>query len=303
VDITEKLPRILGLCTGYGGLETGIERVVGKCTRLAYVEIEAFAVANLVNKMETGQMDPVPIWTDIKTFPVFQFHGMVDILTAGYPCQPFSCAGKQLGERDPRHLWPHIRRIISECHPEWCFFENVEGHIRNGLREVLTDLVDLGYSVEGPRKDPTWGLFSASEVGAPHQRKRVFILARRFNKDVRNPDGNKMANSDSSGLSYRGRKITQEALGMGESVTRCSEKWPSRPGELQYKWEKPRALVNPDNIQRRAQAKKSCDEQTQSRLGRTVDGGKNRTDRLRLLGNGVVPATAAKAFYNLLMRY
>jgi hypothetical protein len=77
VDTAEQLPSVLSLCTRYGGLEASIERVLGKCTVLAHVEIEAFAVTNLVNKMETGKMDPVPIWTDVKTFPVHQFRGLV----------------------------------------------------------------------------------------------------------------------------------------------------------------------------------------------------------------------------------
>jgi hypothetical protein len=122
--------------------------------------------------MEAGLLDPAPIWTDIKTFPCEAFRDRVDILVAGYPCQPFSAAGKRLGTEDPRHLWPYIARSIGIIRPRMCFFENVEGHISLGLREVIGELESIGYTA-------AWGIFSASEVGAPHQRKRVFILAHR----------------------------------------------------------------------------------------------------------------------------
>jgi DNA (cytosine-5)-methyltransferase 1 len=120
--------------------------------------------------MEAGLLDPAPIWTDLKTFPWAEFRDRVDILTGGYPCQPFSAAGKRLGTDDPRHLWPFIADGIRILRPKLCFFENVEGHISLGLREVIGELESIGYKT-------AWGIFSASEVGAPHQRKRVFILA------------------------------------------------------------------------------------------------------------------------------
>jgi len=170
VDTTKDAPTLLSFCTGYGGLERGIERVIGAVRVLAHVEIEAYAIANLVDKMETGQLVPAPVWTNVKTFPVELFRDRVDILTAGYPCQPFSAAGARQGSEDPRHLWPSIRRAIKSIRPAMCFFENVEGHISLGLSTVLSDLEEDGYRT-------TWGIFSAAEVGAPHQRKRVFILA------------------------------------------------------------------------------------------------------------------------------
>lgn len=156
-------------CAGYGGIHLGLKRAIPNLRVIAYGEIEAFACANLVAKMEAGLMDAAPIWTDIKTFPCEEFRDRVDILVAGYPCQPFSAAGKRLGTEDPRHLWPHIARAIRVIQPRLCFFENVEGHISLGLREVVGELESIGYKT-------AWGIFSASEVGAPHQRKRVFIL-------------------------------------------------------------------------------------------------------------------------------
>lgn len=169
MDFTKKLPEILSVCSGYGGIERGIEMAVGECRVVAHVEIEAFAVENLANEMEKGALGPAPIWTDAKTFPAELFQHIPDILVGGYPCQPFSNIGRRLGADDPRHLWPYIRRIMRIARPRLCFFENVEGHINRGLEQVLDDLEAEGYRT-------TWGLFSAREVGATHWRKRIFIL-------------------------------------------------------------------------------------------------------------------------------
>lgn len=170
VDHSDQLPTVLSLCTGYGGIERGLSLAGFEHRTVAHVEIEAFAAANLVAKMETGQLVPAPIWTDLKTLPALCFRERIDVLTGGYPCQPFSAAGLRKGNEDPRHLWPYIKRHIETIRPVRCFFENVEGHISIGLREVIADLESLGYTV-------AWGIFSAAEVGAPHQRKRVYILA------------------------------------------------------------------------------------------------------------------------------
>ena len=146
MDTTKKL-QTLSLCTGYGGIERGLELAGEKLNVLAHVEIEAFACANLVAKMEEGKLGPAPIWTNLKTLPGHVFRDAVDLLTGGYPCQPFSAAGKRQGADDPRHLWPHICRIIDEVRPRRCLFENVEDIF--GLREVLADLEARGYSTMG----------------------------------------------------------------------------------------------------------------------------------------------------------
>ena len=111
----------LSLCTGYGGIELGLERAGVPLRPIVYVEREAFAAANLVAKIEAEQMAPAPVWTDVKTFPYSDFHGRVDILLAGYPCQPFSAAGQRKGEADERHLWPFIARGIAACQPRLVF--------------------------------------------------------------------------------------------------------------------------------------------------------------------------------------
>ena len=219
MDFTQTTTHI-GLCAGYGGIELGLKRVIPNLRSVALCEIEAFACANLVAKMEAGLMDAAPIWTDLKTFPWRGFRDRVDILSGGYPCQPFSAAGKRLGTEDPRHLWPYIAGGIRILRPRLCFFENVEGHISLGLSSVISDLEEMGYTV-------SWGIFSATEVGAPHQRKRVFILA------------------------YDQRQRVEE---LGWQIAVASQQhsawddggnaWPSRPGEPQHDWEPPRVVAD-----------------------------------------------------------
>lgn len=163
---------IIELCAGYGGISMGIKRVVPGIFVRAFCEIEAYAVRNLVEKIEAGEMDNAPIWTDIKTFPGEAFHGKIHGIVGGYPCQPFSVAGQRQGEQDPRHLFPDILRIVQAVKPLWCFFENVEGHLSLGYDEVYRSLRDLGYAVEA-------GLFSAEECGAPHRRERTYFFVQK----------------------------------------------------------------------------------------------------------------------------
>jgi DNA (cytosine-5)-methyltransferase 1 len=155
-------------CAGYMGIHLGLRRVIPNLRCIAACEIEAYAGANLVAKAEGGWLDSFPIWSDCWTFPSRSFHGLVDIFSAGYPCQPFSFAGHRKGKFDPRHLWPAVKQGIQSMGPSAVFFENVEGHISLGLREVLKDLEALGYQA-------TWGIFSTREVGGSQVRKRVFI--------------------------------------------------------------------------------------------------------------------------------
>tara|TARA_R100001230_G_C5675097_1_gene180579 strand:+ start:1207 stop:1734 length:528 start_codon:yes stop_codon:yes gene_type:complete len=170
VDNTKELQTVISFCSGYGGIERGLDLAGINHRVLAYVEIEAFCIQNLVTKMEKGILDPAPIYTDLKTFPSEVFRGAVDIITGGYPCQPFSQAGKRQGEEDPRHLWPYIRSHINTIRPTRCLFENVTGHITLGLSTVISDLEEDCYRT-------AWGIFSAEEANARHQRKRIFIMA------------------------------------------------------------------------------------------------------------------------------
>lgn len=134
----------ISLCAGYGGIDLGLARIIRNLRTIAFSEIEAFPCANLVAKMEAGFLDAAPIWTNLKTFPFSEFRGKVGILSGGFPCQPFSAAGKRGGDEDPRHLFPYILRGITECQPELVFLENVEGIISAKL---------TGGGVERPRRN------------------------------------------------------------------------------------------------------------------------------------------------------
>lgn len=176
---------IVSFFSGYGGLEIGISAALGGNTRvLAYVERDAFPVANLVKKMEQGLVDTAPVFTDITQFPYREFRGLVDIACGGVPCQPHSHAGKRQGGADERFLFDDFCDGMAEMRPGIIFIENVEGLLSSKMpdgtlciRYVLNRLEKIGYCVEKSTGEPLIGIFSASEVGAPHQRKRVFILA------------------------------------------------------------------------------------------------------------------------------
>jgi len=263
--------------------------------------------------MEEGAIHPAPVYTDLKTFPFADFLGRVDILSGGFPCQPFSNAGLGRGVEDPRHLFPFILEGIKQCLPRFVFLENVEGILSKYTAEgepvlqyVLRSLEEAGYRT-------TWGIFSASEVGAPHQRKRVFIMGDAEHNGfsaVKELRGNETASDErrkeesQAAWESAGTSRSFDVPGVqGGSVGSKSERlasgdprgirWPSRPEEPQYPWEEPRVAG-----------------EAQPELGRAVDGppggvdsvtGRvdavtNRVDRLRLLGNGVVPATSERAF-------
>lgn len=161
---------VLSLCTGAGGLDIGLGLAVPPARVVCCVEHEAYACEVLATRMAEGSLDVAPVWTDIRTFNGRPWRSVVDWVIGGYPCQPFSDAGKRRGADDPRHLWPHIARIVEEAQPSLCFFENVSGHLSLGFREVAEDLERMDFEVAA-------GLYSASEVGAPHNRKRLFIMA------------------------------------------------------------------------------------------------------------------------------
>ena len=276
VDHSDQLPTVLSLCTGYGGIERGLSLAGYQHRTVAVLEIEAYAIANLLAKMETGQMVPAPLWTDLKTLPVDCFRDRIDVLTGGYPCQPFSAAGLRKGTEDPRHLWPFIKRHIETIRPLCCFFENVEGHISLGLREVIADLESLGYQT-------TWGIFSAAEVGAPHQRKRVYILAHanfqrlqgRVQRGRADEEGRQEQKVRPS--AKRGDQWSGHGRGSGSPVSELGRGFNGPATWLDGSWE-----VGVERVT--------------SSQNLSVERLRLRVDRLRLLGNGVVPQTAALAW-------
>lgn len=153
--------KLLSLCTGYGGLDLAVEEFFG-AELIGCADIDKSA--NLAIEKHFG----VPNYGDIRNILGLDIE--FDILTAGYPCQPFSHAGQRKGLDDERHIWPHIAKIIGKFRPGIVVLENVRGHLSLGFKEVLKDLTELGY-------DARWQVVRASDVGAPHQRARLFIVA------------------------------------------------------------------------------------------------------------------------------
>lgn len=176
----------LALCAGVGGLELGLQLALGRRYRtVGYVEREAFAASVLVARMADQALEPAPVWDDLETFDGTSWRGRVDLISAGFPCQPFSAAGRGRGIEDDRWLWPHVARVISEASPGFVFCENVPPLVRRGLHRVLDDLAALGFDVQ-------WTRLAAAAVGATHRRDRLWILAYRHGQRLpslrRRPD-------------------------------------------------------------------------------------------------------------------
>lgn len=152
------------LCSGIGALDLGLEYGLHART-LFQVEADAYCRRVLARHWDSGteRFDDVRSVDGSTLAPV-------DVLCAGFPCQPASVAGKRKAQEDPRWLWPEVARIVGELRPKVCIFENVLGLRTAGMRDVLRDLAALGFDAE-------WSDISAWEVGAPHVRRRIFIVA------------------------------------------------------------------------------------------------------------------------------
>ena len=281
----------ISLCAGYAGLDLGLRIAEPNYRTVAFVERESHAAATLVARMADQALGEAPIWDDLRTFDGRPWCGRVHLVSAGYPCQPFSYAGRRGGKDDPRHLWPDVARIVEEAAPEWVFCENVEGHLSLGYAEVAADLRRMGY-------DPKAGLFTAREVGARHRRRRLFILA--HSNSVRRrlypgPGGGGGSGRHNVADGHqRGERRTilpgavdarlDEALAGVARVGRLDGEpddpiFAPGPGELQ-EWER-LLLRRPD---------------LQPAILRADDGLADRVDRTRGAGNGVSSLAAALAW-------
>ena len=272
----------LAVCAGAGGLELGVRSLLGHAYRtIGYVERDAYAASRLVAQMEAGRVDSAPLWDDITTFTGRRWRGCVDLISAGFPCQPWSVAGRQEGRDDPQWIWPAIAKCIREVGPSVVFLENVPGLIAGGgLGDVLGALDTLGFDAE-------WMQLRADAVGAPHQRERVFLLA--------------VAHAHlSRRTSKRGREILDAVRASSWDNTHRSCRpgapglFPPAPGD-QSEWQELLA----EYPERSPVLKSSLCRMVNGLAGR-VD---NRSAQLRVLGNGVVPIQAGVALHILATRF
>jgi len=175
----------LALFAGAGGGILG-GHLLGWRTVCA-VEWDAYAASVLVARQNDGTLAPFPIWDDVQTFDGRPWRGRVDVVSGGFPCTDISVAGRGAGiDGDASGMWRHMARIIGEVRPRFAFVENSPLLVGRGLARVLGDLASLGY-------DARWGVLGAADVGAPHQRDRIWIVAEVADADSAQCEGNERA--------------------------------------------------------------------------------------------------------------
>ena len=321
----------LALCAGIGGLELGLHIALGEQYKtVCYVEREAYAASVVVARMEEKTLDTAPIWDSLETFNGKPWRGVVDIVSAGEPCQPFSVAGQRQGKSDERYLWPHVERIIREVEPEFVFLENVAGAV-DVRYEHKAVLEGMGYRVEA-------GLFSAEEVGAPHQRVRVFMLAhypgRRQSTWVERQQmparghGGELAHDDKRGCGgFSSGRIRHDDAARRDNADGCLPNFPPGPSDLDswrrilaerpelepavddsevgsmwFDGDNKRQTLGDGDSSSKPSQNRDQGKETQPALCGVADGSTFRVERLSCLGNAVVPVVAALAFVTLWRR-
>jgi len=163
--------RVLDLFSGYGGFALGLRLAGLDATTVCYVEWDKWCQQIIQRRQRDGLLDDAPIWDDIKSFDGRPWRGCVDLISAGFPCQPHSNAGLRKGADDDRNLWPDTLRIIGEVGPSLVVLENVPGILTNGYGgTVVGQLSQLRYQCR-------FAVISAAEAGAPHLRKRWWLVA------------------------------------------------------------------------------------------------------------------------------
>jgi DNA (cytosine-5)-methyltransferase 1 len=252
--------KVLDLFSGIGGFSVGLEKAGFETA--AFCEIEEYPRAVL-----RKNWPDIPIYGDVKqlTGERLWADGIVpDVIVCGYPCQPFSVAGKQLAERDERHLFPEVLRLVRDIRPRWCIFENVSGHIKLGYDTVATSMENEGYSV--------WTyIIPACAVGAPHKRDRLWIVAYSNRDDGWNGRGSEPQERQTR-VEPRG---SGERQLVGQSSETVAETYSANIGDF---WA------------------------VESNFSRVVDGLPNRSHRIKCLGNAIVPQIA-QIIGQTIMRY
>jgi len=303
MQLTKESLNELALFAGAGGGILG-GHLLGWRTVCA-VEWEAYPASVLCARQNDGILPPFPIWDDVQTFDGTAWNGIVDVVSGGFPCQDISAAGKGAGIGGGRSgMWKHMARIICEVEPRYVYVENSPMLTSRGIDTVLKDLATIGYDAE-------WGVFSAAQVGAPHLRKRIWIVAKRgqfFSHTKHNRDG----------WWKQQQKSVKETNGMADSRCKYGESWDTTrmdcktqirsSSAIQFESSSKGQIPDTNSTQckrvqftQRKQPKyanfsNSCWWEAEPNVGRVVNGMADRVDRLKAIGNGQVPLCAATAF-------
>jgi DNA (cytosine-5)-methyltransferase 1 len=291
--------KILDLFSGLGGFSLGLERT-GKFKTVAFCEIDKYCTL-LLQKHWKG----VKIYEDVRKINKEQFDTdgieYPDIITGGFPCQPFSIAGKQKGTGDDRHLWPEMFRIIKTFKPKFVIGENVKGliNIQDGVvfETVCTDLESEGYEVQAFN-------IPAAGVGAPHRRERIWILATNVANSISDNEREQITRGDEE------ERRIQEKYRQNNSTARQSSRTGAiRNGDRGYDVANPSSEQSHSNDNGQEQREISQQEQIElggrsggtlwpsnwefePNVGRVANGVPGRVHRLKGLGNSIVPKIA-----------
>lgn len=287
--------KIGSLCTGYGGLDIAVE---------AYFNAETIWCAEY-DKHASYLIEErfnIPNYKDIKSVDWATVEP-IDILTAGYPCQPFSLAGSRQGSNDERHLWPYIKEAISVLRPKFVVLENVRGHLSLGFKEVLADLTEIGYNAR-------WKVVRASDVGAPHQRARLFIIAYpsdyRFTPGISSGFEERLSRLESDGsitdaycdACQKSRRAAICLCSESEGLRNGKDKGQARH-EYRFSLEMDRQDIPPTLDQDKLNPV-FVEYMMGLPKGWVTDIEISRANKLKMLGNGVVPQQAYYAIDQLM---
>jgi len=277
--------RLLDLFSGIGGFSYAAERLVGGYETVGFCEIDPFC-RQVLNK----HWPDVEVFEDVRRTDDFVRCGRVDIITGGYPCQPFSLAGKQKGVEDDRHLWPAMFELIKQKRPAFVVGENVAGHITLGLDQVLLDLEGEGYTAR-PFVIP------ACAVDAPHRRDRVWVVAEYVgdsnsgNSSRAVPDSDSARQRASQGCGQDGRDEAGHYTGrlcsdVADADSKRGRRWDASRQDA--------TTVRKSPGHKRENAGGMEAWLPEPDVGRVAHGVSRRVDRLKSLGNSIVPQVAAQ---------